>query len=106
MLTYDGRRFTPVGAGAGEAFGTYHQTGDLISVEIEGIGIRVGRLVGTCDSAGVIEAGYCQVMADGAVVSGRCTTTPTLLPDGRLRLSEQWQRIDGSSGVSVIEEVA
>jgi len=42
----------------------------------------------------------------GETVAGVCVSTPTLLPDGRVRLTEHWRRLDGSSGVSHIEEIA
>ncbi len=65
-----------------------------------------GRLVGIVDEHGVIDAAYCQIMRDGELVAGRCVSTPSVLADGRLSLTEQWHRIDGSSGVSRIVEVA
>ena len=64
-----------------------------------------GRLVGIVDEHGVIDAGYCQIMPDGEVVAGRCVSTPAVLADGRLSLTERWHRIDGSSGVSQIVEL-
>ena len=51
-------------------------------------------------SSGVIDAGYCMIMTDGEVVAGRCVSTPSMLPDGRIPLTERWHRIDGSSGIS------
>ena len=64
--------------------------------------MRIGRLVGTVDQQGLLQAAYCFVLADGEVIAGRCESTPSLLPDGRLLLTERWQRIDGSSGTSYI----
>jgi len=58
------------------------------------------------DEHGVIDAAYCQIMRDGELVAGRCVSTPAVLTDGRIRLTEQWHRIDGSSGVSQIVEIA
>jgi hypothetical protein len=52
----------------------------------------------------VIEAAYCMVGSGGETVAGTCVSRPTVLPDGRVRLTEQWQRMDGTSGVSQIEE--
>jgi hypothetical protein len=42
------------------------------------------------------------------VVAGRCTSTPQVLHDGRIRLREDWRRFDrdGSRGVSYIEEAS
>jgi hypothetical protein len=99
---YDDVRFSAVVPGPEHAIGHYHQDGDLITVDIGAGNVRTGRLVGTVDAAGVLTAGYCMVLGDGEVIAGSCLSTPSLLPDGRLLLTEQWRRIDGSSGTSYI----
>jgi len=106
-MGYDGRFFAPVGVeGAGELpTGRYSQDGDLVWALFAGAHVRAGRLVGRCDAGGTIDAAYCMVLADGEVVAGRCVSTPSVLPDGRLRLTERWRRCDGTTGVSQIEEV-
>ena len=40
-------------------------------------------------------------------MSGECRSVPTLLPDGRLRLDEEWRWTTGdrSSGRSIVEEL-
>jgi hypothetical protein len=100
---YDGLVVQPEEANG--ATGRYHQDGSLVWAEFGGGPVRTGRLVGVCAPDGVITAAYCQVMADGQVISGTCTSTPDTLPDGRLRLTEQWRRDDGSVGMSRIEQV-
>lgn len=45
------------------------------------------------------------VTSDGEAIAGCCESTPTLLADGRVRLTEHWRRLDGSTGISVIEEI-
>ncbi|MFH8349793.1 hypothetical protein [Streptomyces sp. NPDC018045] len=109
---YDGLTFrstaaeTAAGPGAAQVpAGAYHQHGDLVWAEFSGGRVRQGRLVGRCGADGVITAAYCQVLADGEVVSGQCVSHPERLPDGRLRLREEWSRGDGSRGTSYIEEV-
>jgi len=99
---YDDVRFSAVVPGPEHAVGHYHQDGDLITVEVGGGSVRTGRLVGTVDEAGVLTAAYCFVLTDGEVIAGSCLSTPSLLPDGRLLLTEQWRRMDGSSGTSYI----
>jgi hypothetical protein len=61
--------------------------------------------VGTCQPDGVIVASYCYLTPDGEPIAGSCVSTPTVLDDGRIKLAEQWRRLDGSVGVSEIEEV-
>lgn len=106
MYDYDGRDFGPAEPRPGSVIGHYHQQNNLVSAEFSGDSVLAGRLVGTVDEHGVIDAGYCQIMADGEVVAGRCVSTPAVLADGRLSLTEEWHRIDGSSGVSQIFELA
>ena len=116
-IDYDDRRFQPVepdhespdaaAASDGEApLAHYHQDGDLVSAEFAGGSVRIGRLVGRVRPDDTIEAGYCFVTVSGQAVAGACVSTPTVLADGRVRLTEDWRRVDGSSGVSFIEEVA
>lgn len=101
-----GRRFAPAGStGAPSSVGRYHQDGDTVWADFAGPTVRAGRLVGTRRPDGVIDAAYCYVTADGAAVAGTCESTPEVLADGRVRLTERWRRMDGSSGVSVIEEI-
>jgi hypothetical protein len=109
-VDYGGRHFRPVGGGPSRAgtetpVGHYHQDGDLVWAEFSGAAVRVGRLVGTRRTDGVIDAAYCLVTADGEAVAGSCLSTPTVQADGRVQLTEHWRRLDGSTGVSHLEEV-
>ncbi|MBQ1059308.1 hypothetical protein DLJ60_02120 [Micromonospora chalcea] len=108
---YDGRVFVSVdhaGDGAEPLRGHYHQRGDLVWAEITGGPVRHGRLAGTCDAQGVVRFAYLEVLTDGTIVVGECESRPERLPDGRIRLREQWRRHGPrqDSGVSVIEEAA
>jgi hypothetical protein len=120
-INYDGRCFCPVQArlatgssppaaataddGTNTGLGRYHQDGDLIWARFAGSGVRSGWLVGTCRPDGLIDAAYCMVTSDGEAIAGRCQSAPTLLADGRVRLTEHWRRLDGSTGTSVLEEI-
>ena len=90
---------------ADAATGHYHQDGDLVWAQFAGPGVRSGWLVGTCCPDGFIDAAYCMVTSDGTAIAGNCESTPTLLADGRVRLTEHWRRLDGSMGISVLEEI-
>jgi len=50
---------------------------------------------------------YQHVSAGDAIRTGLCLSVPEVLPDGRVRLVEEWQWTNGdrSSGRSVLEEV-
>ncbi|HEX8347097.1 MAG TPA: cupin domain-containing protein [Actinoplanes sp.] len=111
MIDYDGRIFrsaateTADTGGAGP-IGHYHQRGDEVWAEFSGGRVVRGGLAGRCDADGVLTLAYHQLLDDGEVVAGLCTSRPELLADGRVRLHEQWRRFDGSAGVSVIEETS
>jgi hypothetical protein len=47
------------------------------------------------------------VLADGELIVGRCHSFPSLLDDGRIRLTERWERYGprAAAGVSHLEEI-
>jgi hypothetical protein len=112
-INYDGRSFrssaaeTATAGGQGPT-GHFHQDGGEVWAEFAGGKVVRGRWVGTCAPDGTLEFAYCQLLADGEVVAGLCTSKPEILDDGRIRLAEHWRRFDRtrSTGISYIEEVA
>lgn len=106
-VNYDGRRFRAVADGSAASLAHYHQQGDLVWAEFSGGGVRRGMLVGRCGRDGVIDFGYSMVADTGELVSGRCHSLPELMPDGRIRLTEHWERFPphAAAGVSCLEEV-
>lgn len=113
MINYDGRMFRSAatetaGADGAGPVGHYHQDGDVVWAEFAGGKVVRGSLVGHCDPDGTLTLAYSQLLATGEVIAGRCTSVPDVLADGRVRLSEHWQRFGpgGGTGVSVIEEPA
>jgi hypothetical protein len=111
LINYDGRMFRSAatetaGADGAGPVGHYHQDGAVVWAEFRGGKVVRGSLVGSCSSDGILDLAYSQLLSTGEVVAGRCTSVPRVLEDGRIRLSEHWQRFgpDGGAGVSVIEE--
>ncbi|UUU30029.1 hypothetical protein JIX56_09070 [Streptomyces sp. CA-210063] len=110
-IDYDGRSFRSAAAetatGTGAPVGRYHQERDTVWAEFSGGAVVKGYLVGRQIGDGRLDLVYCQVLADENVVSGRCVSTPEILPDGRIRLREDWERFGpgASRGVSYIEEI-
>ncbi len=112
-VNYDGRRFRSVEnsetgeVGPETVFG-YRQDGDdVVSATYEGGGVRFGTLIATVDDEGNLDARYGHVNASGELMTGECRSTPEALPDGRIRLHEEWRWTsgDGSSGRSIVEEI-
>jgi hypothetical protein len=111
-INYDNRRFASVTNSAnGEVSAAtvfeYHQDGALVWAEYRGGAIVFGTLIAKVDTAGCLEMRYQHLNIDGQLMTGRCHSTPEILPDGRLRLHEQWQWTSGdcSAGNSVVEEI-
>jgi hypothetical protein len=109
-LDYDGRRFRGTGyaPGADAPVATYRQRGDLLWADFAGGAVRRGSLAGVCRPDGTLEFTYAMVLSGGAILAGHCESTPEVLPDGRIRLHERWQRYGqhAASGTSQLEEVA
>ena len=111
-MDYGGRRFRSVENSASGEVGpktvfAYSQDGEVVSATYEGGGVRSGVLIATVDGEGNLDARYAHVNASGELMTGECRTTPERLPDGRLRLHEEWRWTsgDGSSGRSIVEEI-
>jgi hypothetical protein len=104
---YDGRRFRPADAVGDSPSARYHQADGLLWAEFGGGEVRRGMLVGVSGPGGVLDFGYSMVTADGAVICGRCHSIPDWLPDGRIRLTEHWERFPphAGAGISYLEEI-
>lgn len=108
MINYDGRRFRPADSPAeSDRVAVYRQDGDLLWGEFVGGKARRGTLAGTCGPDGQLEFAYCMVLDSGDVISGRCTSIPSYLEDGRIQLDETWERFGNhaSTGTSRLHEI-
>jgi hypothetical protein len=108
VLDYDGRLFRAADEDGAEApVARYHQDGDVVWGEFAGGQVRRGSIAGTCGPDGVLHFGYCMVLGDGDVILGRCHSLPDLLDDGRIRLTERWERYGphAATGISYLEEI-
>jgi hypothetical protein len=110
-ISYDGRVFHSAAAETADQDGTgpvchYHQDGTAVWAEFAGGRVVRGSVAGRSDDDGVLHLAYCQLLDDGSVMSGACTSYPIVHPDGRVRLEEHWERFGehADTGVSVIEE--
>jgi hypothetical protein len=111
-IDLDGRSFlTGSNSSNGDADGRtrfhYRQHGGRIWATYGGGRVRFGSLVAAGVPEGSLDMRYHHVDVDGELRTGTCLSTPELLPDGRVRLVEEWQWTNGdrSRGRSVLEEV-
>jgi hypothetical protein len=107
MIDYDGRRFRAAGHGSDAPVAVYRQRDDLLWAEFDGGSVRRGSLTGLRRADDSIEFTYTMVLADGSILAGHCESAPEMLPDGRVRLHERWERYGAhaASGTSELEEI-
>jgi hypothetical protein len=111
-INYDDRRFVSVSnSGSGEVDSAtvfhYHQEGRLVWATYRGGAIRFGSLIAKVEEGDCLDMRYQHCNIAGELMTGKCRSTPEILPDGRLRVHEVWQWTSGdfSQGESVIEEI-
>ncbi|MER5727310.1 hypothetical protein ABT084_02940 [Streptomyces sp. NPDC002138] len=106
----DGLVFVPVADQAAGQVGRqtrfeYREQDGHVWAEYAGGDVVRGHLVGT-RADDTIDFRYVQLRLDGTTASGHCVSLVTELPDGRLRLEEDWawesQEGSGTSGVEQI----
>ena len=85
----------------------YHQENEVVWAEYSGGDIVKGFLIGKVCQDGRLEFYYQHINTRLEIRIGVCNSTPEQLADGRLRLVESWQWLNGdhSTGSSVVEEV-
>jgi hypothetical protein len=113
QVSLDNRLFlsaanTPNGDCDAETRFRYRQHGARVWATYAGGRVQFGSLVAIADQQGRLDMLYHHVDDAGRLRTGKCRATPELLPDGRLRLHEEWQWTNGdlSEGRSVVEEVS
>ncbi len=113
MFSYNNKAFRPVSTSGNsettaDTIFLYKQEGNIVTSAYTGGRVVKGHLIGIVeDTTGIINMAYHQVNEAGILMTGSCTSTPELLPNGKIRLHESWQWTSGdhSKGESVIEEI-
>lgn len=111
-INYDNRVFKSVansetGEVSQDTTFYYHQKDDLVWAEYSGGEIIFGTLIAKVMENSVLEMRYQHLNSSNDLMTGKCLSTPEILPDGRIRLHERWQWTSGdlSAGESIIEEI-
>ncbi|EKB51222.1 hypothetical protein [Cecembia lonarensis] len=111
MISYNNKTFRPIqnsenGETSSETLFVYRQDGNILTSEYSGGNIIKGHLIGIVNAEGMIDMRYHQVNKNGEIMTGTCISTPEVLPNGKIRLHEEWTWTSGdsSSGNSIIEE--
>lgn len=108
---YDGKFFVPQknsenGEVDGNTVFAYHQKGNILWADYSGGEIIKGHLVGTVAQNGELDFYYLHLNEQKQVRVGVCHSIPQILDNGKIKLSEKWQWLNGdrSEGESVIIE--
>jgi hypothetical protein len=110
-ICYDGKQFIPKlntenGEVDNRTIFSYRQTGNIISAEYEGGDIIQGYLLGAVAQNGELDFHYQHINTNKEIKIGKCHSVPHVLDNGKLKLNEEWQWLNGdkSTGSSVIIE--
>jgi hypothetical protein len=111
-MNYNNKKFRPVlnsvnGETSEQTIFQYKQDANILTCEYFGGKIVLGQLIGLVDSEGNIDMRYHQINELGQLTTGICKSKPEILPNGKIRLHEEWQWTsgDGSKGNSIIDEI-
>lgn len=111
-IHYEGKSFRAVSnSESGEVSSAtifrYHQKGNMFWAEYSGGEVLRGYMPGVAQPDGTLEFHYQHLNADIKVRIGKCRSTPEILTNGKIRLHEKWQWLDGDHqiGTSIVEEV-
>ena len=111
-INYDGRKFVPEmnsenGEVSERTIFLYHQNGSLLWAEYSGGDILKGSLIGSVSDNGELDFVYHHVNQNMQIKTGKCHSVPTVLENGKIKLSEQWEWTSGdfSKGESLLVEV-
>lgn len=111
LPSLDGRSFrvaevSTEGEANKETLFEYHEQDGLVWARYQGGTVRLGYLVGTREGS-KLEFRYSQLNASGETSNGRCSSTISVLFDGRLRMDDNWAwESKPGTGTSAHEEVA
>lgn len=111
MINYHNKIFRVIrnaenGEISNETIFYYKQNGNILTAEYFGGKIMCGHLIGLVDEDGNIEMRYHQINIGGELMTGVCISKPELMPNGKIRLYENWEWTSGdkSKGKSIVEE--
>ena len=111
-MNYNNRKFKPVSVSTNGQISSdiifhYKQEQNVVTCSYEGGSIVKGQLLGIIGAGGDIEISYHQINKEGLIMTGRCSSKPEIMGNGKIRLIESWQWTSGdlSKGSSVLEEL-
>jgi hypothetical protein len=85
----------------------YKQTGNVVTAEYYGGNIVFGHLIAVIGEDRVLDMRYHHINLSGQLMTGKCLSSPEIMPSGKIRLHEKWKWTSGdeSEGESILEEI-
>lgn len=85
----------------------YFHNLDVVTGTYSGGKIAFGQLMAKVLEDDSLDLRYQHINTNGQLMTGKCVSTPEILPNGKIRLHEKWQWMCGdlSSGASIVEEI-
>ena len=85
----------------------YFHNLDVVTGTYSGGKIAFGQIMAKVLEDDLLDMRYQHVNVSGEIMTGKCLSTPEILPNGKIRLHEKWQWTSGdlSSGESIVEEI-
>lgn len=97
---------TENGEVTGETLFHYKQSGSQVEASYSGGNIKHGHLLGVMTSETTLSMFYHHINIQNELRVGQCHSQVTIEPDGKIKLRENWQWLNGdcSKGESVLIE--
>ncbi len=112
MISYHNKKFRAIansvnGETSSDTIFHYFQEGNVVTASYSGGQIISGNLIALVEEKGCLNMRYHQVNTKGELMTGICFSTPEILPNGKIRLHEEWEWTSGdrSKGESILEEI-
>ncbi len=85
----------------------YKQSGNFVTADYKGGTIKSGNLIATINNDGSLQMQYHHINDKNELLTGVCHSIPEILPDGRIRITENWQWTCKTfqKGTSILEEI-
>lgn len=110
-INYDGKTFavnhnSENGEVSSNTVFNYHQNQDILWADYSGGEIVKGYLIGMVAQNGELDFYYQHINKNKQIKIGKCHSVPSVLKNGKIKLTEKWQWLNGdmSTGVSILIE--
>ncbi|MGQ1783492.1 n-acetylglutamate synthase [Saccharicrinis sp. GN24d3] len=112
MINYNNKTFVTIsnsenGDTTEETVYSYKQSGNRVTATYKGGPIKSGFVEASADVFGNLQMQYYHTNEKNELITGICTSTPERMPNGKIRIIEDWQWTckHFPNGRSILEEI-